>query len=204
VYLPERGSNAPAYPPAVSGHCFPRVLARVFHFLGRQSTYEQHAFVTVLFSHSNLHIPGRSITRSTVAYMQQSAGACRPLSPKALEPTAGLLHYFRGSWFGCFVSLVDKAHTNRTHPTSVLYSHSGLHIPGRSITRSTVAYMQQSAGACRPSSPKAPEPTAGLLHYFRGSWLGCFVSSDDKAHTNSTLSFLYCFHTAVSISRVAH
>ena len=42
-----------------------------------------------------------------------------------------------------------------------------------------------------------------LLPYFRGSWLGCFVSQGDKAPTDSTLPFLYCNHTAVSISRVA-
>ena len=48
------------------------------------------------------------------------------------------------------------------------------------------------------------EPPAALLHYSRGACLGCFVSLVDKAHTNSMLPFPYCFHTAVSISRVAH
>jgi len=66
----------------------PRVLARSFRFLVRQSTYEQHASVPVLISHSGLHIPGRSFARSTVTYMQQSVGACRPSSPKAPEPPA--------------------------------------------------------------------------------------------------------------------
>jgi len=65
---------------------FPRVLARVVRFLRRQSAYEQHASVPVLISHSGLHIPGRSLARSTVAYMQQGVGACRPSSPKSPEP----------------------------------------------------------------------------------------------------------------------
>ena len=43
-----------------------------------------------------------------------------------------------------------------------------------------------------------------VLQYYHGSWLGYFVSSVDKAHTNITVPFLYCIHTAVSIARVAH
>jgi len=54
-------------------------------------------------------------------------------------------------------------HIPSTRFRSVIFSHSGLHIPGRSLTRSTHTCGQKGAGACRPASTKSPESPAGYL-----------------------------------------
>ena len=48
-------------------------------------------------------------------------------------------------------------HLPTTRFRSFLYPLRGLHITGRSLTRSTFACQQQGVGVCRPASPKAPE-----------------------------------------------
>ena len=82
----------------------PAGLLWVFRFLGRQSTYRQHAPNPVHFLRRGLHIPGRSLTRSTFACRQQGSEACRPASPKTPEQPAVYTTLFPRVCFGCFVS----------------------------------------------------------------------------------------------------
>ena len=86
-------------------------------------------------------------------------------------------HYSRGSCPGCFVSWGDKAPTGNTLQILFIFLRRGLHIPGRSLTRSTFACRQQGSEACRPASPKTPEPPAVYTTLFPRVCFGCFVSA---------------------------
>jgi len=54
-------------------------------------------------------------------------------------------------------------HIPTARSRSFLFLLRGLHIPGRSLTRSTFARKKQGVGACRPASPKAPKSPAVYL-----------------------------------------
>jgi len=79
AYLPERGSNA-------STHKITRCLSGIIpagpasgvSFTCSTKHIMTARFGSFLFLLRGLHIPGRSLTRSTVACKQQGVGACRP------------------------------------------------------------------------------------------------------------------------------
>ena len=120
--------------------------------------------------------------------------------PRPVKPPAGLLRYFAGPVSGVSFPCAAK-HIPITRFASVLFSHSGLHIMGRSLSRSTVTGTQQGAAACPVVTESTRTTRLGFsinhkLLFFHGACFGCFVSLRARHVMGSCLKHCFPYYLA--------